>query len=273
MGGNISPLTIDIAPHAGGGYKSITTLSWVDIPALAILTGKNGSGKTQLLELLAYHFSGARPPGLPSPPAMPVEIRVSGSTYKPEEIAFVPSGGRFSGGTAASLANVKQFYAQALQRAKQMGGSHHDIQAIISARRISSRLGGRNLHGITPEEFEELSSDADFMADDIDITASLSRVFVAHRFKIVEALERETPGVDEKGNPLGPAPWDVVNEALSCSPLQVAGAKIRCLSCKLVSVAAAGKGRRHNHETTVDHALMRGLATAGPVMRRGASSV
>ena len=39
------------------------------------------------------------------------------------------------------------------------------------------------------------------------------------------------------------------------------------------SMAAAGQGRRHDHETTVDHALMRGLVTAGPVIRRGASSV
>jgi hypothetical protein len=47
------------------------------------------------------------------------------------------------------------------------------------------------------------------------------------------------------------------------------------LACflKLSSVTAAVQGRRHDHETTVDHALMRGLVTAGPVMRRGASSV
>jgi hypothetical protein len=37
--------------------------------------------------------------------------------------------------------------------------------------------------------------------------------------------------------------------------------------------AAPGKGRRHDYETTVDHSLIRGLVTAGPVMRRGASSV
>jgi hypothetical protein len=42
---------------------------------------------------------------------------------------------------------------------------------------------------------------------------------------------------------------------------------------KLFSMAAAGQGRRHDHETTVDHALIRGLVTAGPVIRRGASSV
>jgi hypothetical protein len=45
------------------------------------------------------------------------------------------------------------------------------------------------------------------------------------------------------------------------------------LSSKLFSMAATGQSRRHDHETTVDHALMRGLVTAGPVMRRGASSV
>jgi hypothetical protein len=42
---------------------------------------------------------------------------------------------------------------------------------------------------------------------------------------------------------------------------------------KLFSMTAAGQSRRHDHETTVDHALIRGLVTAGPVIRRGASSV
>jgi hypothetical protein len=60
---------------------------------------------------------------------------------------------------------------------------------------------------------------------------------------------------------------------LSCSPFQAAGTYIPCLSSKLFSAAATGQGRRHDHETTVDHALMRGLGTAGTVMRRGASSV
>jgi hypothetical protein len=45
------------------------------------------------------------------------------------------------------------------------------------------------------------------------------------------------------------------------------------LASERFKMAAAEQGRKHDHETTVDHALMRGLATAGPVMRRGASSV
>jgi len=49
--------------------------------------------------------------------------------------------------------------------------------------------------------------------------------------------------------------------------------KIFACLFKLFSMAAAEQSRRHDHETTVDHALIRGLVTAGPVMRRGASSV
>lgn len=60
---------------------------------------------------------------------------------------------------------------------------------------------------------------------------------------------------------------------LSCPPFQAAGAVILRSFCELFSMSVAGQGRRHDHETTVDHALMRGLDTAGPVMRRGASSV
>jgi len=49
--------------------------------------------------------------------------------------------------------------------------------------------------------------------------------------------------------------------------------KIFACLFKLFSMAAAEQSRRHDHETTVDHALIRGLVTAGPVIRRGASSV
>jgi hypothetical protein len=45
------------------------------------------------------------------------------------------------------------------------------------------------------------------------------------------------------------------------------------LASQAFSVVAPGQGWKHDHETTVDHALIRGLVTAGPVMRRGASSV
>lgn len=192
----------------------MAALSWADIPGFAILTGKNGSGKTQLLEIMAYHFSGALPPGMPSGSLLPVEVRVSGRDYKPEETAYVPSTGRFSGGSAASLANMPQLRQQALHLVQNVSSYINDITNITRARRIMSRLGGQNPHQISQEKLAELFSDFDFAIDDIDITAGLSHVFMAHRLKMLEALERNTPGHDESGKPLGPSPWEVVNEAL-----------------------------------------------------------
>lgn len=214
MNSSTIPMTIDIVSRAGGRYKSVTTLSWTDIPDFAILTGKNGSGKTQLLEILAYHFSGALPPGMPIGSLLPVEVRVSGAGYNPDEIAYVPSTGRFSGGAPASLANMPQLRQQALQLAQNAFSYMSDMPNLIRARRMVRRLGDQNLHQITQEMLPEILSEFDFAIDDIDITAGLSYVFMAHRFKILEAFERNTPGHDKHGKPLGPSPWEVVNEAL-----------------------------------------------------------
>jgi energy-coupling factor transporter ATP-binding protein EcfA2 len=211
-------MSIDMIPHVGGRYKTISTLSWADIPGFAILTGRNGSGKTQLLELLAYHFSGARPPGMQFNSPLPVEVRVSGQTYQPEEIAYVPSAGRFSGGAPSSLATLQQTRQQALQHAQQQAqnqrNNQNDIYGLIRGRRLLKRLGGHQPNQINQETLEKVHFDSDFASDDIDITAGLAHVFVAHRLKMAEALERDTPGYDEDGKPLGPSPWDVVNETL-----------------------------------------------------------
>ena len=212
---SIPLLTIDIAPRGDGGrYKSIAKLSWKDIPGFAILTGKNGSGKTQLLELLAYHLSGALPHEF-AHQLLPVTVSMIGETYTPDQIAYVPSEGRFSGGTAASLQTMAQYRNQAIVDARNPHTYRHDISKVVRAHRILTRLGGKSLppNGDL-KNFEEFLKDDDFVADDIDITASLTHVFMAHRFKILEALEQNTPGIGKDGKPLGIAPWEVLNEIL-----------------------------------------------------------
>ena len=63
-------------------------------------------------------------------------------------------------------------------------------------------------------------------------------------------------------------------DLLSCSPFQAAGANILLLAIERFRIDRRWAGQRGTiMRTTVDHALIRGLVTAGPVMRRGASSV
>lgn len=209
----IEPLSISVST-TGKPYKSISTLKWNDIPGFSILTGKNGSGKTQLLELLAYHYSGA----LPYPPSdapLPVTIDSQGATYAADEIAYVPSGGKFSGGVATSLASMPNVRDQHLQIARDARSHRYQIDGAIKAERVTKRLAGRSPHRMTPEMLiDAFPDDFEFAIGDIDVTEGLTHLFMAHRLKLLEALERKTPGIDRQGNALGPSPWVVVNEAL-----------------------------------------------------------
>ncbi|MEH2546605.1 energy-coupling factor transporter ATP-binding protein EcfA2 [Bradyrhizobium sp. AZCC 2262] len=213
MNPKIDPFSIMISPKNGGAYKSISNVRWDNIPGFAVLTGRNGAGKTQLLEILAYYYSGAIPP--PPATALQVSVNTSGAIYRADEIGYVPSGGRFSGAGGASIANLPNIRQQTLQYAQNVHSYRHDIGQTIRAQKMLNRIKGENAHQIDPSKLAEiLKDDFYFALDDIDVTDGLCNVFMAHRFRLLEGLERNTPGMDRNGKPLGPAPWDVVNESL-----------------------------------------------------------
>jgi energy-coupling factor transporter ATP-binding protein EcfA2 len=224
----VVPVRIEIVPN-GPGYKSIQNLIWDDVPEFAIVTGRNGSGKTQLLEVLAYHLTGTSPP----PPQGPLSLTVSVQNIQidADEVGFVPSAGRFSGGGSASLAQMQSLRTNLYQQVQNRRSFPHDPAQTARARRTEKRLAGRDWQkatkggqfGLDEDEFNDLLVD-------VDVSSSLATIFVAHRLKLLEGLERGTPGFAKDGEPLGPAPWDVVNESLEVagfpyrvvSPLEVA---------------------------------------------------
>lgn len=201
---------IEIAPR-GRGYKSIKALEWSDIPGFSIITGRNGSGKTQLLELLSYHFTGTRPPQ----GQLEVNVVVDGLSLDVDEVGFVPSTGRFGGGGGASVGNMQNVRQSFYQQAQQKHSYQHDPNQMARARRAEKVLGGRNWQDATNSGQKSLTEDEfDALLVDVDVASSLATIFVAYRVKKAEAIERGTPGFNKDGKPLGPAPWDVVNESL-----------------------------------------------------------
>lgn len=214
---------IEITPN-GPGYKSIRSMSWHDIPNFAIITGRNGSGKTQLLEALAYHLTGTQPrQGI-----FGVQVKVEGVKIDADEVGFVPSSGRFSGGGAASIADMRSLRQGLFQQVQNMHSYVHDPAQMTRARRVEKILRGRDWQTVTNHGQRSLDDD-EFTAllVDVDVASSLATIFVAHRIKLVEALERRTPNIGKDGQPLGPAPWDVVNESLKVAgfPYEVVNPK------------------------------------------------
>ena len=83
---------------------------------------------------------------------------------------------------------------------------------------------------------------------------------VGELIEIIQRVQELATGVGDVSAALTVYSWG--GTALSCSPFQAAGTEFLCLLHKRFSASATGQGRRHNQETTVDHALMRGLVTA-----------
>lgn len=201
-------------------YKSISNLAWDNIPGFAILTGRNGSGKTQLLELLAFHFSQAQfNPGTNDP--LPVIVDVEGVHYGSDEIAYVPSSGKFSGGTPSSVAGIKDIRLNYVSLAQSAASTTHfgnQIDAAIKTGKLTKRLGGNSPYNLSTDAINEIfPDDFEFALDNIDITNGINHLFIAYRLKALEALERGTPGINRNGKALGPAPWVVVNDTLSAA--------------------------------------------------------
>ncbi|MEQ1866070.1 MAG: AAA family ATPase [Micropepsaceae bacterium] len=219
MTASYMPFRIEITPQVSG-YKSIRSISWNEIPSFSIITGRNGSGKTQLLEVLSYHFTGTRPAQAP----LGVMVKVEGVKIDADEVGFVPSSGRFSGGGGASIAQMQNLRQSMFQHTQNKHNYIHDPAQMTRARRVEKMLRGRDWQTVTNQGLKSLDDD-EFMAllVDVDVASSLATIFVAHRFKILEALERGTPDIGKDGKPLGPAPWDVVNDSLKVAgfPYQV----------------------------------------------------
>ncbi|MES2985306.1 MAG: AAA family ATPase [Pseudomonadota bacterium] len=204
------PFSIEVT-SAGNGYKSIKSLSWNDIPPFAIVTGRNGSGKTQLLEILSYHLTTT----VPSGGSLDVRVKIEGVSFDIDEVGFVPSSGRFSGSSNASIAQLQNSRQSLYQRTQNKHSYTNNPVEMTLTRRIEKLLKGRDWRQATNHGMMSLEEDEFFaLLADVDVLSSLATIFVAHRVKIVESLERKTPGVGKNGTPLGPAPWDVVNESL-----------------------------------------------------------
>lgn len=200
------PVRIKIVAN-GTGYKSIHGTVWNDVPDFAVITGRNGSGKTQLLEVLAHAFTNTHP----AQGNFNLTVYAENIKIEPDQVGFVPSTGRFSGESNASIAQLRE------ARNRLYSANHHSHYPEEAARaaRTRRRLAGRDWMQATQHGNSALDeNEFDDLLVDVDVTGNLATIFVAHRLKLLEAMERGRPGFTKEGRQLGPAPWDLVNESL-----------------------------------------------------------
>src|SRR5271154_6517118 len=157
----LSPLTLQIGDANSPPYKSIRQVIWADIPPFAVLTGVNGSGKTQLLEVLAYRLSQVTPHGqLTTLNAIPV--KTSGEAITPQDMAYLPSAENRLQIDEINIGQINNAKVQFLSRLTPQAAAH-DVDAQIQRDRIQRLFKIQIPHQVTPEFAAQLPDDFLYM--------------------------------------------------------------------------------------------------------------
>lgn len=197
----------DIDLEIKGPYKSISALEWRAVPGFSVLTGLNGAGKTQLLELLAYGLNGATFLNGERPDATVVK----GGTIDKGAVAYLRSNHNFEEAQHATVTSLRQVKINMLQN---LLASSHDLKAATKRNRIERELG-LDLSTISAEQFaEKLPDDMFHLFNDVDLVFELAHVFLNYKMQLARIL-LDGKSMAEATKDLGPSPWALINSDLT----------------------------------------------------------
>lgn len=210
----IQPLSIELGGANSKPYKSIDTVIWQDIPSFAVLTGLNGSGKTQFLQALAYRLTNVTPQQQ-SPELSAMPFKVTGDNIGPHEVAYLPSAENAFRAHALNISSLHQAKQQFLQQLAPQN-TVHNIEMQILRERVQRQFGIQ-IHyqnQVPPDILAKLPDDFLFMLEYAEVSAGLSHVFVGYQIRLAEKLMDRLPE-EQILLELGRPPWEFVNEALA----------------------------------------------------------
>ncbi|MDF3067007.1 MAG: hypothetical protein K0R38_2608, partial [Polyangiaceae bacterium] len=175
-----SMLSIDIRVPDGTSIKSLESLRWESIPGFVVLTGANGSGKTQLLDFLAHKLMGL--PSCSVGNIDGVQVRIDGKDqFGADAVAYIPSRWEFSGAPSMDIAGVQNTKASLWTQLTQHG-YQHDLRMRSLRARLERLLEVSNLATLNQSDFSSrLPEDLSFLFDEKDFTSGLAPIFLAHR--------------------------------------------------------------------------------------------
>jgi len=197
-----------------GKYKSISSLKWADIPDFVVITGKNGSGKTQLLELINWHFGATQDKRHnaqrnAADPFHSVKT-VSDLTITNKEIVFIPSIWQLGNLGATNSSKFTQIINQIHT---QITGQDDKVEYRELSSIIEQRIA-KPKSEITKNDIQEnLPVDYFDYINKIQIHEGLSEAFLTYHCKYAE-LRDSGKNNEEIKNTLGLSPWDIINNML-----------------------------------------------------------
>jgi len=211
-----APLTIKISGEGSQRYKSIDTLEWENIPPFAILTGLNGSGKTQLLELIYFYYLDKT--NLPNQqPIGNIKIDIQGYNFMQGDVAYLPA----TQGNLSATTIGPQIIQNLLTNIKSNNTTADNL--INKARKYVTNKSKKSPNSLTDRELMEYLGDFNFALDEIDVIGGISSVYLKYKMNYNNMCGdyinstsdySKCQIIDEIKRKIGAPPWDLVNDIL-----------------------------------------------------------
>lgn len=203
----LDPVTIVVT----GRHASIEDLRWDNVPPLAVVTGLNGAGKSQLLEVLAHSFD-ALPHAREERPAVDIRAtaQIEGDEYSRGEVFHSYGEWKPLTSSPASDDDIRNAI-----HTLQAGRRTEDVLRSLSA---DLDLTIAQLRDFTPSQLLRVLTPGLLWTYGPEQYHSLSALFMAYRYLERTGLESdESP--EELRARLGEPPWQLLSSIITAAGL------------------------------------------------------
>jgi len=193
-----------------GKYKSITKIDWKEISKLAVITGPNGTGKSQLLDLIYETFT----------TNFGVKATITDHNIKPNEITYLKGEWQLNNSGHTNLSRIQQImdahYSNFQSGNYSQNHGSHQIKMYYACQEVITKTG-KAARQVTREEFDKYFP-ANFFEQESQISEKIGEIFYNYRLNEIELLAKKKTK-EEIVHEIGEKPWVVLREILKESKL------------------------------------------------------
>lgn len=201
-----------------GFYKSIRKIDWLDIPNFAVITGPNGSGKTQLLEMIMEFLT--------SDKKVLSNLTIEGLECNFEEAVYLKGDWGVLNIPAIDIAGIQSshkqkwntgFFSFDRPNAPSNSGYRETPELKLEYENFVQSLGKTKRHHVTYDEFTK-KYPRDFVDVKTPINQQINKIFFNYRLSQLEAAA-DGLSAAEIISKIGTPPWEILREIIKVSGL------------------------------------------------------
>lgn len=210
-----------------GSYLAIDSFKdWKNVSGLVVLTGHNGSGKSQLLRLIDAKVNGLGQRKNDAVLANAVaKIEITGETFSKREVLLFEDSHTLGDGGSVSVVEFHNTAERMLNDFKKGGNNHFSednsgLQALKAQIQSTAKAKGLEIRSLEVDQFKSLIIDDWFVFDITQIYKNLAQIFRKYHSDLTASVMAEKFGVGEaKKKWETESPWAELNALLAKTTL------------------------------------------------------